>query len=121
MSETMQEVVRRLEAMHQELQELRREVTRLRLEVRPAGAPHEQQILPFVQPTPDLQLVTLDQMAAMVRLQKRSLDRHRRQMPAPAVKGGGGRPTMWAWAEVRPWLETTFGRALPVDYPSYVG
>lgn len=63
-------------------------------------------------PPPAEQLVTLDQCAATVGLRKRSLERYRGQMPPPRVKGRNGRPTLWAWLEVRPWLEKTFGRDL---------
>jgi hypothetical protein len=64
------------------------------------------------------QLVTLDQIAAMVHRSKRSLERYRKRMPAPRVRGRRGRPHLWAWAEVRPWLEATFDLRLPEQFPA---
>lgn len=72
--------------------------------------------LPTV-PDPMEQLVTLDQCAAIVGRRKRSLDRYRERMPPPRVRGGRGRASAWAWAEVRPWLEEVFGRRLPTHFP----
>ena len=64
-------------------------------------------------------LVTLQQMAAMVSRSKRTLESHKkRDMPVPKVPGGGGKPDEWAWAEIRPWLETTFERKLPDRFPA---
>jgi hypothetical protein len=57
--------------------------------------------------------VTLDQAAALVNRSKSTLERRKAKMPAPAVKGGGGRPSEWLWSELRPWLEKAFGRLLP--------
>lgn len=119
MSEAMAEVLRRLESMHAELQELRRELVRLRHETRLPESPYEQQVLPFAPPA--RQYVTLDQIAAIVRRQKRSLEKYRGRMPRPASAGGHGRPTLWAWADVRPWLEETFGLPLPDCFPAYAG
>jgi hypothetical protein len=63
------------------------------------------------------QWVTLNQMAAVVHRSKRTLERFRRHMPAPRVLGRRGRPHLWDWPEVRPWLEATFGLQLPERYP----
>jgi hypothetical protein len=63
------------------------------------------------------QLVTLDQIGAMVHRSKRSMERYRRQMPAPRVQGRRGRSHLWAWPEVRPWLEATFSLQLPERFP----
>jgi hypothetical protein len=63
-------------------------------------------------------LVTLDQMAAMVRRCKRSLERYRKQLPPPRFRGRRGQPHLWDWTEVRPWLEETFGLRLPEHFPS---
>ena len=68
---------------------------------------------------PPEQLVTLDQIAAMVHRSKRSLERYRKRMPVPRVRGRRGRPHLWAWAEVRPWLEATFDLRLPEQFPAY--
>jgi hypothetical protein len=62
-------------------------------------------------------LVTLDQCAALVNRNKRSLERYKKQMPRPKVLGGGGKPHEYAWSEMRPWLEKTFGRPLPERHP----
>ena len=56
-----------------------------------------------------LQLVNLDQLAALVRLSKRTLERHVKSLPQPYRYGRGGRPTLWIWAEVRPYLIEEFG------------
>src|SRR5262245_33456048 len=63
------------------------------------------------------QLVTLDQIAAMVHRSKRSLERYSRRMPRPRVRGRRGQPHLWSWPEVRPWLEETFGLPLPERFP----
>ncbi len=72
---------------------------------------------PLLIPPPSEQLVTLDQIGAMVHRSKRSMERYRKQMPAPRVCGRRGRPHLWAWTEVRPWLEATFGLLLPEYFP----
>lgn len=78
--------------------------------------------IPLEQSSFTEQYVTLDQAAAMVRRSKRTLERykkrHRVPMPAPHVKGGGGRPAFWAWDEIRPWLEQEFGFRLPEEFPT---
>ena len=83
------------------------------------GGPAEQMHLPFPEQTE--QLVTLDQMAAIVSRQKSSLRHYREELPPPRVQGRRGQATLWAWAEVRPWLERTFARKLPERFPSLVG
>jgi hypothetical protein len=69
---------------------------------------------------PPEQLVTLDQMGAVVHRSKRSLERYRAQMPPPRARGRRGRPHLWAWHEVRPWLESAFGLRLPEQFPGHV-
>jgi hypothetical protein len=65
-------------------------------------------------------LVTLDQVAAIVHRSKRSLERYKTNgsLPEPAVKGGGGRPDLWEWKTIRPWLEMTFRIKLPDTFPA---
>lgn len=63
------------------------------------------------------QLVSLDQIAAMVRLQKRSMERYVKKMPRAAVRGGRGRRALWRWSDVRTWLEETFGLPMPESFP----
>ena len=68
-------------------------------------------------PASSKQYVTLSQCAAMVHRSKRTLEKHRDQMPAPFRVGGGGRSSVWLWSEVRVWLQTYYGRVLPEVYP----
>lgn len=100
------------------IERLREEVRGLREDVTAQGAAARQKLEAFL-PPPAEQLVTLDQMAAIVNLSKRSMERHRKGMPPPRVRGAGGRPSRWAWSDVRPWLERQFGRTLPECFPAY--
>jgi len=71
------------------------------------------------QPLPREQLVSLDQCAAMVHITRRALARYRgRGLPAPVRPGHAGRPTLYDWRVVRPWLEATFGLRLPECHPT---
>lgn len=63
-------------------------------------------------------LITLDQAAALVQRSKRTLERYKKKLPPPRVKGGGGRPTEWSYADIRLWLEKEFGRRLPAQFPA---
>jgi hypothetical protein len=67
--------------------------------------------------------VTLDQAAALVNRNKKTLERHLRnpksRMPQPEVAGGGGKPHEWRWAVLRPWLEKQFGKTLPERFPAH--
>ena len=64
------------------------------------------------------QLVSLDRLAAMVHLSKRTLEKYRnRGLPKPTRPGRHGRASLWDWTAVRPWLEETFGMSLPVRFP----
>lgn len=64
-------------------------------------------------------LVTLQQCAAIVNRSKRTLERHKKRMPKPAVFGGGrGKPDEWEWSIVRTWLQQHFGRELPERFPA---
>lgn len=66
------------------------------------------------------QHVTLSQVASYVCRSKRTLEDYKRKgMPAPAIRGGGrGKPDEWVWDELRPWLEKTFDRKLPEQFPT---
>lgn len=79
-----------------------------------AGLAHRS--MPTPSSTP-LDLITLDQAAALVRRSKDTLRRYAPEMPAPRVKGRGGKRSEWSYAEIRPWLETTFARKLPDAFP----
>jgi hypothetical protein len=67
----------------------------------------------------DVQLVSLDQIAAILRRKKRGLERHKKTMPKPRDPGGRGRVALWSWPEVRPHLEAKFGMALPELFPDW--
>lgn len=66
------------------------------------------------------QYVTLDQCAAMVNRSKRTLESQKKNadFPSPTVKGGGGKPDEWDWQSIRPWLERTYNKLLPVKFPT---
>jgi hypothetical protein len=75
-------------------------------------------ILAFSPPImPNEGLVDMDQISAMVHLSKRSMERYKKQMPAPARAGRRGRRALWRWPEVRPWLEAEFKCHLPETFP----
>ena len=58
--------------------------------------------------------ITLEQAAALVHRSKRALEEYKgRGMPEPRVRGGGGKPSLWIYAEIRPWLTKTFNIPLP--------
>lgn len=127
MSEALAELARAVSDVRAELAVLSAEVSRLRSEVvrsreemaalRMAVSAPEQQLLPFASPAPSEQLVTLDQMAAIVKKHKRSLERYRDSLPPPRVAGRRGRAALWVWAEVRSWLAGHFGMPLPESFP----
>jgi hypothetical protein len=73
---------------------------------------------------PPERYVTLDQAAALVNRDKKTLERYlhdpkyqKHEMPQPDVEGGAGRPHEWRWSRLRPWLEETFKRDLPEHFP----
>jgi hypothetical protein len=77
---------------------------------------------PVAPPAPAEQLVTLDQAAATVRRSKRALEKYRgKGLPAPRIQGRRGHPHLWLWADLRPWLERTFGFHLPEQFPGVPG
>jgi hypothetical protein len=67
-------------------------------------------------------LVTLDQAAAAVHRRKRTLERCKTKgtLPEPDVEGGGGKPALYDWKIMRPWLTKTFGVKLPERFPDNV-
>jgi hypothetical protein len=65
-------------------------------------------------------LVNLDEAAAIVHRSKKTLERYLSKMPAAYVQGGGGKPSLWKWAELRPWLEKQFVPDLPKRFPRNV-
>jgi hypothetical protein len=53
--------------------------------------------------------VTLAQAAGIVHRAKRTLEHYKTKgLPLPTVEGGGGRPDLWDWEVIRPWLEKEF-------------
>jgi hypothetical protein len=67
-----------------------------------------------------LDLVTLDQAAAMAHSSKRTLERYKEkgELPAPAVPRGGGRADLYDWKVMGPWLESTFSIKQPAVFPA---
>jgi hypothetical protein len=108
----IQKVQAALEKLHAEMEALRGRLTPQ--EGREDQLPPERTSAELTQ-----DLVTLDQMAALVQRCKRTLERYRRELPAPRFRGRRGQPHLWDWAEVRPWLEETFGLRLPEHFPSF--
>ena len=63
--------------------------------------------------------VTLNQAAAIVSVSKRTLERYKKKgLPDPIVEGGGGRASLYRWSDLRPWLEFTFRKKLPAEFPA---
>jgi hypothetical protein len=63
-------------------------------------------------------LVTLNQAAAMVHRHKRTLEGYKAKgMPGPVIKGGGGKPALYSWSILRPWLMRQFDIKLPEKFP----
>jgi hypothetical protein len=68
--------------------------------------------------------VTLGQIALILRVAKRTLERLRvrpqNPFPAPDIKGKGrGKASWWVWAQIRPWLAREFGARLPERFPDF--
>jgi hypothetical protein len=59
----------------------------------------------------------------MVHRVKRTLERYKTKgkLPAPKVEGGGGKPDLYDWKILRPWLEEIFGIKLPETHPANRG
>jgi hypothetical protein len=79
---------------------------------------------PILQPKTSIvsdYFINLDQASALVNRSKRTLERCKKKMPQPRVKGGGGKPSEWAWSDLKPWLENEFGRMLPPIPPHAIG
>lgn len=107
-----------VEALLTEMEKVRAKVASLRGQ--PGWpAPGVSGAAPLPIPPPPEQLVTLDQIGAIVHRSKRTMERYRSQMPAPRTRGRRGQPHLWAWAEVRPWLESPFGLRLPEHFPGH--
>jgi hypothetical protein len=68
---------------------------------------------------PPTDFVTLDQLAGVVKRSKKTLERYKKQLGKPVVRGGRGRAAQWSWALVRPRLEKIFEVRLPVVFPGH--
>jgi len=79
-------------------------------------------VLPPTNPAaaaPAEQLVSLDQCAALVHVTRRHLARYRgRGLPASSRPGRRGRPALYEWRLMRPFLEAAFGLRLPETHPA---
>jgi hypothetical protein len=67
------------------------------------------------------ELVTLDQVAGISHVSKRTLERRKTEgkLPAPSREGGGGKPDLYDWKIMRPWLmnEEKVPIILPEHFP----
>jgi len=65
--------------------------------------------------------VDLEQIAAIVHLKARSMDRYKRRqedpLPDPDYPGSGGQRDHWRWSTVRPWLRRNFSLPIPEHFP----
>jgi hypothetical protein len=68
----------------------------------------------------DTDLVTLSQAAALVCRSKRALEKYKHKpggLPPPDIKGGRGKPDLWKWSTIRPFLHQNFRHDLPETFP----
>jgi hypothetical protein len=65
------------------------------------------------------ELVTLDQVAPLTGLSKRSLERYlsKGALPEPDARGGNGRANKWQWHNIRPALAKIAKKSLPEVFP----
>ena len=65
------------------------------------------------------ELVTLDQVAPLTGLSKRTLERHlaEERLPPPDIQGGRGKAHKWFWRTIRAPLATIASRNLPDRFP----
>jgi hypothetical protein len=113
-------IIRTTEDMHEALDRLQRQLERyFGPEPSGDGTPSQTDNPGDAQAPP--QYVTLDQMAAWVNRNKRTLERLKKRknnpLPSAEVEGGGGRPDEWEWSKIRAWLENEFHRKLPEQLP----
>lgn len=75
---------------------------------------HSEDVVPVVD-----ELVTLDQVAPLTGLTKRTLERYLRkgELPDPDISGGNGRSHKWYWQKLRPDLAKVARRNLPDRFP----
>jgi hypothetical protein len=66
-------------------------------------------------PTAELaEVVNLNQAAALVNRTPDGLRYYRgKGLPKPFIQGTKGQPNQYLWSEMRPWLESQFGRPIP--------
>lgn len=69
------------------------------------------------------QFVTLDQIAAMTKRSKRTLQQWQKKdgtFPLPDIEGGGGTAAYWKWSNIVDYLrEKSRNASLPVRFPSF--
>ena len=82
------------------------------------SSPTDTNIPPSKEPELD-DLVTLDQIAPLTGLQKRTLERYLSsgQLPAPDIRGGGGKAHKWFYSNLRDALSEFTQRPLPQRFP----
>jgi hypothetical protein len=80
---------------------------------------------PGADPPASPQYVTLNQIAGIMHVNKRTVVRWNRRtrnpMPDPDIVGRGGKAHQWIWDRIRPWLERDSGWKLPERYPTLQG
>jgi hypothetical protein len=86
--------------------------------VRMATTPSSNRAAGDGKPVKPLDLVTLNQAAAIVCHKKRSLEKYGKRLPTPHVKGGSGKAHLYDWDVMRPWLEAEYHVSLPARYPA---
>ncbi len=64
------------------------------------------------------QMVTLQQMAAIVNRSKAAVEKIKSKLGAPHGRARNGQAHEWPWAMVRPVLSAQFGRELPEVWPA---
>lgn len=89
----------------------------------PATATPGEQLSAHSYPSGDFttDLVSLDQAASIVHRKKRALEAYKSKgLPDPDIKGGGGKPNLWKWQTIRPFL-LRFRPDLPERFPGNIG
>jgi hypothetical protein len=63
------------------------------------------------------ELVTLNQVAILAKVSKKTLENHKPALPKPKAMNGKGRTFFYSWNELRPAVEPLAGRPLPLRFP----
>jgi hypothetical protein len=96
------------------------EVKRLKGLTTPPASPASQPVSASLGPAD--QVVDLDQIATVVHLKKRSMEKYIRRkedpLPDPDFPAEvSGKAHHWNWSTVRPWLERNFNLPIPQQFP----